>query len=264
MAEMGSSNITKACKPMLAPSHERDIRGYHRLHTQEAKYTGIALERQRDGIEIWHRLLSLLDDAVRGEHQSPAHPGTHEHDSWELRLRIAVTEVNTAKLALDAALAGYHVQSLGLIRRMLESWRLMVFARIRVDLAKLWLEPVQKGKYDTLGEGKIKRQVEKHASKNDKSLLHNAITVNSLIVQCHKGTHPSELGFEPMETGNSEHQHVGATYTERRLKGGLSFGMASIGLIIDEVRRDVHISEEWANEFNEVANLTRQWHDQTQ
>lgn len=175
-----------------------------------------------------------------------------------------MTEVNTAKLALDAALAGYYVQSIGLVRRMLESWRLMVFARIRVDLAKQWLEPNQEGKYETPGQGKIKREIEKYASKNDRRLLQNITIVNRLIVQCHKGTHPSELGFGPMETGSSKHQHIGATYTERRLKETLSFGMTSVGLINDEVQHDVHISEDWASEFAAVGNLMLQWHHQPQ
>lgn len=157
-----------------------------------------------------------------------------------------------------------YVQCLGLVRRILESWRLMILGRVRVDLAKQWLKPNHMGLYETPGEGTIKREIEKYASKHDKRLLQNAITVNRLIVQCHKGTHPSELGFGSMETVDPEQKHVGATYTERRLNEALSFGTTSVGLIIDEVRQDVQISKEWASEFDTVTNLTRQWHCQTQ
>jgi len=263
MADDSPTNLDMACKPVLPSSEDRLSRGYRVLHNQEAKYTGVALQQVHQPIEIWYQYLSLFDAALRSEHDSSSRPGSQERHSWELRIRITATEMNTAKLALDAALAGYYVQALGLIRRILESWRLMVFARARPDLARQWLQPNNKGKYETPDDGKIIREVQKYASKTDKPLHRNLETVNRLIVRCHKGAHPSERSFETMETRSSEHTHIGATFNEHLLLEVLNIGCAALALVLGEIRVDLQLSKEWARDLRTVNELFSRWYQES-
>src|SRR5688572_4256965 len=102
------------------------VAGYEILHNQEAKYTAIALAELPDGIALWYRYLTLFDRTLRGEHESPFDERDDRHKAWHLRLRLSGVAVATAKLALDAALAGYYSQAYALLRHMLETWQQMV------------------------------------------------------------------------------------------------------------------------------------------
>lgn len=198
-------SITVAYKPILTTSDEQYSRGYRTLHDREATYTQIALERLSEPVRSWYQYLTLFDEALRGEHESSGSYESHDHDSWELRLRLAVIEISTAKLALDAALAGYYAQALGLVRRMLEAWKMMDYARVRPDQAFRWLEPSSKTGLYPPDESSVTKEIEKYASKKDTRLHTNISVVNQKIRECNKGTHPSELGFAQMETQDDSH-----------------------------------------------------------
>ena len=253
-------SISVACKPTLNSSDKHYSRGYTTLHDREATYTQLALERLRQPVESWYQYLTLYDEALRGEHESPGNHESYDHDSWELRLRLAVIETSTAKLALDAALAGYYAQALGLVRRMLEAWRMMVYARVRPDQAFRWLEPSNKTGLYPPNDSSITSEIKKYASKKDKGLHTNISVVNEKIRECNKGTHPSELGFAQMETQDDSRRTIGATYIEGRLRIVMSLGTLAMALILDEVKKVVQLNDQWNTNYDAAAIARAKWH----
>ena len=87
------------------------IGGYRTLHLQEAKDTGIALANMPAEIAVWHRYLTLFDRTMRKEHISPSENQDDARTAWGLRLSLASAAAASAKLTLDAALAGYYFQA---------------------------------------------------------------------------------------------------------------------------------------------------------
>lgn len=260
MTDRDQRSVPVAYKPILIASDERYSQRYRVLHNREATYVGIALERLSEPVETWHRYLTLFDEALRGDHESPASLGTHDHDSWELRLRLAVTEISTSKLTLDAAPAGYYAQALGLIRRMLEAWKLMVFTRARPDQSFRWLEPRSETGIYPPDESKVNSDVLKYARRKDERLHANISLVNEKIRECNKGTHPSELGFVQMETRSDSHRTIGATYIERSLLTAMSLGTLAMALLLDEVKQVVPLSNYWKTEYDAAAVARAKWH----
>lgn len=211
-------------------------------------------------VRSWYQYLTLFDEALRGEHESPGSHESHDHDSWELRLRLAVIEISTAKLALDAALAGYYAQALGLVRRMLEAWKMMVYARVRPDQTFRWLEPSSKTGLYPPDDSSVSSEIKKYASKKDKALHTNISVVDEKIRECNKGTHPSELGFAQMETQDDSHRTIGAIYIERSLRIAISLGTLAIALLLDEVKKIVHLNDQWNTNYDAAAIARSKWH----
>jgi hypothetical protein len=117
------------------------IAGYRTLHLQEAKYTGIALANMPAEIAVWHRYLTLFNRTMRKEHVSPSENRDDVRTAWGLQLSLASAASSSAKLILDATLAGYYSQAFALIRHMLETWQQMAYVRLNERAARQWFSP---------------------------------------------------------------------------------------------------------------------------
>jgi hypothetical protein len=127
----------RVCKHVLPVSAEV-FAGYRMLHMQEAHYTKSALEAMPDAVVNWYRYLTLYDRTLRREHEWPEDEPSDAYWSWSVRLNLASGTLASAKLALDAALAGYYSQAYGLLRHMAETWEQMVYLRLNEPAAKQW------------------------------------------------------------------------------------------------------------------------------
>ena len=63
---------------------------------------------------------------MRREYEWPKTEPDDEYWSWKARLNLAIVAESTAKLVLDASLAGYYSQAYGMLRHMVETWEQMV------------------------------------------------------------------------------------------------------------------------------------------
>lgn len=116
--------------------------GYHRLEGGERWTARETLLHHHDRVTLWYRLLTLYLRAFDGL------AGASEADSAEadptaraLRLRLLALSGGSAKLALDATLAGAYSQAFALIRHMLECSFQVAYARYFPRETRRWYRP---------------------------------------------------------------------------------------------------------------------------
>jgi hypothetical protein len=229
MPTIGSSG-PQACKPVLnAPSDA--IAGYRTFHLHEAKYTGIALANMPAEITVWHRYLTLFNRTMRREHISPSDNQDDARTAWGLRLSLASAAAASAKLTLDAALAGYYSQAYALIRHMLESWQQGAYVRLNERAAQLWFSPdgvrePQQPNQNTVIKG-IRR-----FGKNDPMVLHNLTTVEKEISDLNKGAHPAMLVVMQTDTPDPEQRQLGANFDAELFRRTWSIETIALALLL--------------------------------
>lgn len=95
-------------RPILDLS-EAMLAGYLLLESDERQFTALALSEHSDFVAVWYRYLNLFRDVVLGE------GSLRENTNWsvqhQLAMRFAAVAIGTAKLVLDAGLAGYYMQA---------------------------------------------------------------------------------------------------------------------------------------------------------
>jgi hypothetical protein len=251
----------RACKPVLS-APERVVAGYRTLHLQEAKYTGIALREMSAGIEVWHRYLTLLDQTLRGEHDSLSEGLDDAHVAWTLRLALAGAAAATAKMALDAALAWYYSQAYALIRHLLETWLQMLYIRLNNHAAWQWFgtetrPEAQEPSQNTIING-IKRR-----GKGDWRLLNNLKIVEEKLRALNSGAHPSALILAQLDTGKPGFRQLGANFNTDLLRYTLSIGTVALAMLLFELTESVPVDAAWWDEFEAIREARTRWHEET-
>ncbi len=246
-----------ACKPMLDGTAEF-IAGYKAFHNQEGKYTATALREMPAAVALWYRFLTLYDSMLRREHASPFDDRDVQHKAWHLRLQLSSTAAATAKLVLDASLAGYYSQVFGLIRHMYETWQQMVYVRFIPAAAQQWYSPdgirmPQEPTPDTITNG-----VRKFARK-DPELELNAREVERQIKGLNKGAHPSGLAVAQNTTGKPGRSQLGANFDRKLLAQAMSTGTVALALLLHETARSVPVDNAWGTEFEAIIEARTIW-----
>jgi len=261
MATMAKSSVGKhmACKPTLDGTADV-IAGYRAFHVQEGKYTALALDAMPDAVATWYRLLSLFDRALRREHESPSTELDDQHRVWEIRLRLVSTSAATAKLALDATLAGYYSQAYALLRHLLETWQQMVYVRVNPSEAKRWWSPDGILPASVPSTNKITNGLTAFG-KTDRELGHNAAQVVIMIKEFHKGAHPSGLIVSQTNAGKAGFAQLGANFDRRFLANVMSKGTAAMALLLQEYARTSSVDTAWREEFAKILQSRTRWHE---
>src|SRR5215217_5667453 len=109
---------------------------------------------------------------MRREHDWGEDDPSDAYWSWSVRLNLATGAAATAKLTLDAALAGYYSQAYGLLRHMAETWEQMVYLRLNEQAAKRWFSPDGVTPAQEPSQGAILRGIRKRGKK-ERGLLDN-------------------------------------------------------------------------------------------
>jgi hypothetical protein len=251
-----------AAKPILNAS-DTVMAGYVALHTQEAKYTAIALQKMRGEVEVWCRMLSLYNQALRQEHEAPWPEGDVRFTAWHLRIRLASVAAGTSKVVLDAGLAGYYVQAFALIRHLLETWRQLAYIGIRPEDAHRWLPgeggtPAVERKVGTMVAA-----LHRHAKDTgDLELASNLRQVNSMVSVLRKAAHPSGLALFQTETGVAAHTQLGANFHRSTCAWLMSWGTLATAMLLHEIEKDTAVDEAWKTEFHEVSVARAALHKQ--
>lgn len=242
---------TRVCKPVLRTSADI-FSGYRRLHIQEAKYTDMALNVMPTETAVWYRYLTLLDQTMRREHESPFGPDSDAHVAWGLRLSLMSAAAATAKLALDATLAGYYSQGFALIRHLLETWLQMVYVRLNERGARQWFSPdgtspARQPSQNTVING-IKR-----LGKKESRLLENVAAAEQLLQRLNKGAHPSSLAVTQTDTNTPEFRQLGANFIPELFSETWSTGTVAIALLLHEIAATAPVDDKWWDEFHAIG-----------
>jgi hypothetical protein len=251
----------QACKPML-PGNRELIAGYIFMHHQEAKYTAIALKEMPEAVATWYRYLELFNQAIRREHESGETGPTPAWFSWHLRIHLVATATGTAKLTLDAGLAGYYSQAFALIRHMLETWRQMVYARLFPSEADRWYTLESGRPPCEPGRNTIKKELDKYAKRTgDRELKQQLAVVTQKIENCDDGAHPSAMAVAQLKTGKPGFSQLGANYIESQSAALVSIGTFAIALLLDELQKLVALDETWSDELRDIHQQRDRWHE---
>jgi hypothetical protein len=253
------SSTPQACKPVLnAPMDV--IAGYRTLHIQEAKYTGIALANMPAEIAVCHRYLTLFNRTMRKEHISPSENQDDARTAWGLRLSLASAAASSAKLTLDATLAGYYSQAFALIRHMLETWQQMAYVRLNERAASQWFSPdgirnPQQPNQNTVIKG-IRR-----FGKHDPMVLNNLGAVEKEFENLNNGAHPTVLAVMQTDTPDPEQRQLGANFNSELFARTWSIGTVALALLLHEIAQIVEVDADWWTEFGAIATERARLHE---
>jgi hypothetical protein len=248
----------RASKSVL-PVPNEVIAGYRTLHLQEARYTRKALEAMPDAVANWYGYLTLYDRTLRREHDWPEDEPSDAYWSWSVRLNLATGAAATAKLTLDAALAGYYSQAYGLLRHMAETWEQIVYLRLNEPAGKHWfspdgVEPAREPSQETILRG-IRRR-----GKDERGVLDNLTLVEEMIGALNKGAHPSGLMMVQVSTETAGMRNLGANFNPDLLGAVMDRGTLFMAMLLNEIENIVPVDAAWRAEFDALGEEQRQWH----
>ena len=248
----------RASKSVL-PVPNEVIAGYRTLHLQEARYTRQALEAMPDAVANWYCYLTLYDRTLRREHVWPVDEPSDAYWSWSVRLNLATGAAATAKLTLDAALAGYYSQAYGLLRHMAETWEQMVYLRLNESAAKHWFSPDGVEPAREPSQGTILRGIRRRG-KDQRGLLDNLTFVEEMIGALNKGAHPSGLMMVQVSTESAGMRNLGAIFNQELLGVVMDRGTLFMAMLLNEIEHIVPVDAAWRAEFDALGEERRQWH----
>ena len=176
-----------------------------------------------------------------------------------MRLNLASGALATAKLTLDAALAGYYSQAYGLLRHMAETWEQMVYLRLNEPAAKRWfspdgVKPAQEPSKKTVLNGIRK------LGKNEIGLLDNLDVVEDKISILNDGAHPSGLMMVQVSTATPGMRQLGANFDRGLLGNVMSLGTVFMAMLLRQIEHLVAVDTAWQSEFDAIGEERRQWH----
>lgn len=124
---------------------ERAMRVYHWFGQFEDNCRFLARRSKPKMLDLWQQTLMLQAfPYLPGNSHDYSHEGEtleqwSQGYSLEYRMLLGAQSVRTAKVALDAVLGGYYTQSLSMCRTLYESYKRMVYARVRPNEIYRWL-----------------------------------------------------------------------------------------------------------------------------
>ncbi|MDP9472571.1 MAG: hypothetical protein M3Q71_18220 [Chloroflexota bacterium] len=243
LAEIAANNRPVAVRPVLAASDELLV-GYLVLEREERRYTEHALSQHGAMVAHWYRLLTLLWFAV----ESAAPPPDERPRSLDslLRIQFIAAAAGTAKLVLDATLAGYYTQAFALIRHLLETWLRLEYLHARPDMAEHWYVGEDGRPPRPPGEGAIRKEVYRAANGDRRQVINRVIqTIDKLNVMAHPSPHTLQqtIGVHPNQ------YNFGANYDAGLCVGALHEGQGALSLILAAFNQDAPQSEAWRDEL---------------
>ena len=188
----------------------------------------------------------------RQEHDSESTGPDDTYWSWSVRLNLASSAIATAKLILDAALAGYYSQAYGLLRHMAESWEQMVFLRLNESAALQWFSPDETSPAREPSQGTILRGIRKHGKK-ERELLDNLTLVEKMIGELNKGAHPSGLMMVQVSTETPGMRQLGANFNKDLLGVIMDRGTVFMAMLLREIEYIVPVEDAWQAESDALG-----------
>lgn len=122
---------------LVGDGNKLSMRGYWDTHRQSEICSMTTLQKHRGLVELWHQTISLMREALLGEHDFLS--SGSDWESRNLRSRFEVVALSTSKCVLDCAVGGMYVQGLALTRHLFETWQRIAYARLFPDSARNWL-----------------------------------------------------------------------------------------------------------------------------
>jgi hypothetical protein len=251
----------RACKHVL-PATEEVIAGYRTLHTQEEIFNRKAIETMPDAVRNWYRHLTLYDRVLRRKYEWPKEEPDDEYWSWKARLSLAIVAASTAKLVLDASLAGYYSQAYGMLRHMVETWEQMVYLRLNEEpgIGLRWFSPDGAQPARVPKQESIRKALRRFSkARNLPWIVHNLDAIEGLLDRLHKGAHPGSFTMVQASSETPGRLQLGAKLDPELLGDCLSLGTAAMALLLCEIEWLFPDSSTWQDEFKSIQQERNEW-----
>ena len=205
---------------------------------------------------------SCQGSTMRREHDWGEDDPSDAYWSWSVRLNLASGAAATAKLTLDAALAGYYSPAYGLLRHLAETWEQMVYLQLNDQAARQWFNPDGVEPARAPSKGTILAGIRKRG-KAEVGLLNNLNLVEHTIGALNGGAHPSGLMMVQVSTDTASMRQLGANFNRELLSSVMSWGTIFIALLLREIEHIVSSDDQWRAEFDALGEDRRRWHAAT-
>lgn len=231
-------------RPILNVSDEL-LNGYLILESEERRFTAFALQRHPELVTSWYELLTLFAEAIEGVRQR-RRPTGPETLADALRLRFLAASGGTAKLVLDATLAGYYTQAFSLIRHLFETWIRLEYVRHNPEAAGRWFESPDGAKPQPPKESKMLAHLRQLADYPAKPVLERVVVIaRSLNVMAH----PSEHTLQQTVGVRDNVVTIGANYDPDLAPKALHEGGNAFRLVVTSTVDTLAITDDWKLRF---------------
>ena len=239
------------------------VQGYYDLEVLERGQTLRAQRAHLAEVNLWYRGLTLYQRGMLGTWDFSRH--VEEGASFEmqgLRSQFLGLGVSSAKVALDALLAGYYSVAFAAIRHMVETFAQCAYVSVHPDQARLWYE--QPGglasQPDPPGMLPMVQAIQAHPSGRGgrlSAMMDKAYA--SWRVMC-KGAHPSGEGIGQTRGEGAGKSLFGPTYRRDLCLVGFEHGLfATTGLLLPILGGIRPMDDGWITELEALKDGVDGW-----
>lgn len=226
-------------RPLLNVPDERLV-GYMALEREERQFTAHALTQHRELVLAWYQQLALFHEAIDMHGTRATSDARSVADV--LQLRLIAASGGTAKLMLDATLAGYYSQALGLVRHLFETWIRLEYVRLNSGAADRWFVADDGAAPRPPSEGTIHRFLMSRRAYGNKPLVERVITtIQALNVMAH----PSQNTLQQTQGTRSNQINIGASYDPDLCARALHEGSSALRLVMTALGELLDVPLEW-------------------
>jgi hypothetical protein len=235
-------------RPVLKVNDEV-LQGYMALEREERRFTTHTLTQHREFVIVWYLHLTLFREAIGAYRDRVATEAVST--AHILRLQFIAAAGGTAKLALDATLAGYYTQAFALVRHLFETWVRLEFLRLNPEGADRWYMGDDGTPPQPPNEGTIHRYFRRHKEYPGKQLVEQIIgTIESLNVMAHPSQHTLQQtrGVRPTQIT------VGANYDADLCARALHEGAHAFRFVSAHLIELAEPPQSWRERFQEARD----------
>lgn len=237
-------------RPLL-PADEELLGGYLTLEREERRFSAFAITQHPDLVLAWYRYLTLLEQGVKNTNSTPTHNFTTQH---QMAVHLICVGAGTAKLILDAGLAGYYAQAITLIRHLFETWLRLIYVQLRPEMASTWFVGSKGQDAKPPGENKIHSYLMSHTKgdlkKTVRMVIRNLQNFNLMA-------HPTHMTFQQTVGLQEGRFNVGANYDAELCVYVLHEGASALRLNLTTMQDFFPQPVEWLQEFRSIEQEQR-------
>lgn len=196
-------------------------------------------------MDVWYKFLTLLKDGILGREfdLGPAEISI----SRQLAMHFIAASAGTAKLILDAGLAGYYAQAFSLVRHLFETWLRLEYIRLRPDQATLWFESPNGQPHQPPNEGSIHRYLRNNPTNGRKETVEKLI--GEKLPFLNLMAHPSPATLQQTVGASANRFEVGANYIPRQCVSVLHEGASGLRFLLTSLNDFFQQDDAWYQEF---------------
>ncbi len=253
---------------LVVVTHRRWMEPYHALEEGELSARLTATRAHPQGFTLWLRQIALFQSAFNRGYDWSQEPNREVRKAVAFRLELLGLACGNAKLALDAALAGFYSGAMAIERHMLETWRRVAYARLSPEDVWRWypqtlwpddILPAPDGGMPTSQPTakEIARKIDERGSDWDKAYLPKVRSGFEILTD---HAHPTlEGATQTWDAIDPDRRVFGPTFSDPHCRRCLTWGLTTGAMLAEEIALIDPQNEEWFAELASIAEQLGPW-----